>query len=194
MQTYVISKEGSRFSIDHFPWVKDFPATPKTEAVLSWDEGGINVHFVSYETNLRAVETAHNTPVCEDSCMELFMQFAPETDVHYVNIEINPNGAALSSVNVRRGESERISPEEIDKLGIRTQIFDDRWEIDYRIPADWITRRVPTYRHGEGAVLRGNLYKCGDETDHPHFGCFHNIDWANPDFHRPEFFATFVLG
>ena len=83
------------------------------------------------------------------------MQFAPETDVHYVNIEINPNGAALSSVNVRR---------------------------------------VPTYRHGEGAVLRGNLYKCGDETDHPHYACFHNIDWAKPDYHRPEFFATFVLG
>ena len=52
MQTYVISKEGSRFALEYFPWVKDFPATPKTEAVLSWDEGGINVHFVSYETNL----------------------------------------------------------------------------------------------------------------------------------------------
>ena len=72
MQTYVISKEGSRFALEYFPWVKDFPATPKTEAVLSWDEGGINVHFVSYETNLRAVQTEHNTPVCEDSCMELF--------------------------------------------------------------------------------------------------------------------------
>ena len=44
MQNYIISKEGTTFPISNFPWVKDYPATPKTEATLSWDDGGINVH------------------------------------------------------------------------------------------------------------------------------------------------------
>jgi hypothetical protein len=123
--------------------------------------------------------------------MELFMQFAPESDMHYVNIEINPNGAALSSVNVRRGDSVRVSPEEIDKLGIRTAIFEDRWEIDYRIPADWITRRVPTYRHGEGTVLRGNLYKCADHSSHKHWISAFPLTVLN--YHLPECFQEIAF-
>ena len=188
-----IKREGSVFEVKCFPWKQDYPASPATKVTFGYDEAGFTVHFVSYDTNLRAVETAHNTAVHKDSCMEIFMQFAPESDPRYINIEINPNGAAYCSACKCREEFEMVSPEDIDALGIKTAVFDDRWEIDYRIPAEWIRRFVPTYRHERGAILRGNFYKCGDLTDHEHYGCFNPIEWAHPDFHRPEFFAEFKL-
>ena len=188
-----IKREGSVFAVKHFPWKKYNPATPRTEVTLGYDDGGFTVHFVSYESNLRAVQTQHNTLVCQDSCMEIFMQFAPASDPRYINIEINPNGAAYCAVNFCRESSELIPPNEIDGLDIKTAVFDDRWEIDYYIPAEWISRLIPDYRHERGATVRGNFYKCGDLTDHEHYGCFHPIEWAHPDFHRPEFFAEFVL-
>ena len=188
-----ITKSGSTFCLDNYPWEKDFPARPETKVTISWDESGFHVHFVSYETNLRAVETAHNTLVCQDSCMEIFMQYAAETDPRYINIEINPNCAAYSAVSYDRGHSVLIDPADIDTLGIKTKVYDDRWEIDYSVSVAYIQKYLPSYRHEAGAVLRGNFYKCGDLTDHPHYACFNNIAVPNPDYHRPEFFAEFIL-
>lgn len=125
--------------------------------------------------------------------MELFMQYAAETDPRYINIEINPNCAAYASVRYDRERYEMIDPTDIDTLGIKSAVYDDRWELDYTIPVAFIQKYIPTYRHEVGAILRGNFYKCGDLTDHPHYACFNNVDVPNPDYHRPEFFSEFVL-
>ena len=188
-----IKKTPSTFEIKNFPWKDKYQATPKTFITLSYDDEGINVHFVSYETALRATETEHNTSVHKDSCMEIFMQYAADTDDRYINIEMNPNGAAYSAVSSGRESSQRIDPSDIDTLNIKTEIFKDRWEIKLKIKAEYIKKYIPSYKHESGVHMRGNFYKCGDDTDHPHFGCFNNIEWAYPDFHRPEFFADFVL-
>ncbi|MBQ7346862.1 MAG: hypothetical protein IJW55_02815 [Clostridia bacterium] len=193
MQKFKIEQSGTTFAIANFPWAKDYPATPHTEVTVSYDDAGFRFRFVSYETHLRAVETAHNTAVHKDSCMEVFMQFTPATDERYINIEINPNGAAYSAVSYCRERSQQINPADIDTLGIKTSVYDDRWEIVLTVSKEYIQKQIPSYRHGKGSILRGNFYKCGDETDHPHFGCFHNIVWEQPDFHRPEFFAEFEL-
>ena len=188
-----IKKSGSTFSLDCFPWAKDYPACPKTSVTLSWNEEGIAVHFVSYETNLRAIETEHNAPVCQDSCMEMFMQYAPKTDARYINLEINPNCAVYAAIRYDRARREMIDPADIELLGVRSAIFEDRWELDFCVPVAFLQKYVPTYEHKAGAPLRGNFYKCGDLTDHPHYGCFANVGVPQPDYHRPEFFADFVL-
>jgi hypothetical protein len=41
--------------------------------------------------------------------------------------------------------------------------------------------------------ITGNFYKCGDETEYPHFGCWNLIASPVPDFHRPEYFGEIVL-
>jgi hypothetical protein len=193
MKRYTIAREGTTFEIANFPWKKDFPFAPKTTVTVSYDDDAIKYHLVSYETNLRAVETAHNTPVCQDSCMEVFMQYAPATDERYINLEINPNGAVYNAVRYDRARSQKIDPADVDMLGVKTAIYDDRWELDLTVPKEYIQKHIPTYRHGKGNVIRGNFYKCGDLTGHPHYGCFSNIEWAAPDYHRPEFFAEFEL-
>ncbi len=190
---YSIKPSGSSFRITHFPWKNEYPATPLTEVRISYDSDGYDVHFVSYETKLRAVETEPNSMVYRDSCMEMFMQFAPDTDPRYINFEINPNGAVYSAISYDRAHSTLIDQADIAMLDIKTRAFADRWEIDCRIPVTYIQKQIPTYRHGAGAHLRGNFYKCGDETDHPHYGCFADIDLPEPDFHCPQFFTDFVL-
>ena len=189
----VIKKSGSKFELLYFPWAKEYPSRPKTEATISWDESCFKVHFVSYETNLRAVEREHNAPVCNDSCMELFFQFAPETDLRYLNLEINPNRAVYAAVRYNRQNSQKLTPSDIEELTVESAVYSDRWELFITIPVDFIQKHLPTYKHGVGAILRGNLYKCGDLTDHPHYGCFANVPLEKPDFHRPEFFAEFIL-
>ena len=190
---YSIKRTPSTFEIKNFPWKDTYTATPKTFVTLSYDDEGIIAHLVSYETNLRATETKHNTFVHKDSCMEIFMKYAADTDERYINIEMNPNGAAYSAVSFDRNSSQLIDPADIDTLGIKTEIFEDRWEIKLKIKAEYIKKYIPSYKHESGAHLKGNFYKCGDDTDHPHFGCFNNIERPQPDFHRPEFFADFVL-
>lgn len=193
MEYYPIKRNGSKFELLHYSVWDRIQPPPPTNVVISYNERGFNVHFVSYETNLRAEETVCNAPVCEDSCMEVFFQYDPANDARYINIEINPNGVAYCAVCFNRHQYQLISPEDIKQLDIGTKIFDDRWEIDYRIPKALIRKYIPTYQHKYGSVLRGNFFKCGDKTDHPHYGCFHDIDWGNPDFHRPELFASFRL-
>jgi hypothetical protein len=44
-----------------------------------------------------------------------------------------------------------------------------------------------------GHVARANFYKCGDETETPHFGAWSPVQTPQPDFHRPEFFGRLVF-
>ena len=40
--------------------------------------------------------------------------------------------------------------------------------------------------------LRGNLYKCADKANTPHYLSAFPIETEKPDFHRPEFFDILV--
>ena len=188
-----IKREGSVFTLSRFPnWIPN-QCCPLTMATISYDDCCFKVKFVSYETDLRAKETEHNTEIYRDSCMELFMQFSPDTDDRYINIEINPNGAVYCSVRYSRENFELIHTEDIVTLQVVPTVYEDRWELFYQIPVKLIQKYIPTYLHKKGAKLRGNLYKCGNDTNHPHYGCFQNVLTERPDFHRPEYFAEFVL-
>ena len=189
---HYIEKKGTRFEIKNYLWNNN-EYRPETFVTVGYDDGGYKVHFVSYETELKCVQVEHNTEIFKDSCMELFMQFAPETDENYINFEINPNGAVYCALTTNRETYQKIAPNIIDTLGVKTKIYDDRWEIDYYISKEYIQNLIPTYEHKEGIIIRGNFYKCGDKKHYPHHGCFNKIECEKPDFHRPEFFTEFKL-
>ena len=44
-----------------------------------------------------------------------------------------------------------------------------------------------------GDTIKANFYKCGDETEHLHYGMWSRCETEKPDFHRPEFFGTLVI-
>ena len=45
-----------------------------------------------------------------------------------------------------------------------------------------------------GTLLRGNCYKCGDLTDHPHYLSWSAINSETPNFHRSDDFGLFFFG
>ncbi len=189
---HTISKQGSEFQISNYPWNQN-DYMPKTTVTISYDKTGFFLHFVSWEKEILAKRTEHNSDIYRDSCMEFFVQFDPVNDLHYINFEINPNGAVYNSISLCREESVLIDSGEFSQFQVKTQIFDDRWEITYHIPISYIQKHIPSYQHHAGAVLRANFYKCGDDTKYPHFGCFSNITLPEPDFHCPQFFTEFEL-
>ena len=46
----------------------------------------------------------------------------------------------------------------------------------------------------KGSEFYANFYKCGDETETVHYGCWSPIETPEPDFHRPEYFGRIVIG
>lgn len=187
-----MNKKTRIFEVKNFPWDEN-GYKPETVAELSYDDGGFKLHLKSYETELRAEVTEHNGCVWCDSCMEMFVQFAPDEDKRYINFEINPNGAVVCCIGAGREEREEFPAVVIDGLNPRTKINDDSWEAWIDIPVDFIKKAIPSYNHKEGNKIRANFYKCGDETKYMHFGCWNNIEWSQPDFHRPEFFGEIIL-
>lgn len=180
------------FAITHYPWDK-FNYQPKTSITLEYTPEGYQVHMTSYETELRTEETAHNGPICQDSCMEAFINFTPDASDSYLNFEVNPKG--IMHLGFGNGRHGRILAElcDIEKLQIKPEIFSDRWEVSFLIPTELIKKKFPAYTHLPGKKLKGNFYKCGDLSVFEHFGCWAPITWEEPDFHRPEFFREFTV-
>ena len=44
---------------------------------------------------------------------------------------------------------------------------------------------------GHSKTMYGNLYKCGDETDAPHWATWSKVERL--DFHAPEFFGRLII-
>ena len=188
-----MQKKTQFFEIKEFPWAKEGDYMPKAMASLSYDDEGFEVYFKAYETPLRMTETEHNTAVCEDSCVEFFVQFDPENDNTYINFEMNP----ICTMCCGRGEGRHgrvpIPPEVIDTFPRHCEIHDDYWEAWLKIPLDYIMREYPGYKHEEGTVIKANFYKCGNDVLHPHFATWNYVVAPKPDYHRPEYFKEIIL-
>lgn len=187
-----MERRSQTFSIAEFPWDAN-GYKPETTVTLTLLEEELEVRFVSYESDLRAVETENNADVYCDSCVEMFAQFDPVGDSRYMNFEMNPNGAVYCAVNTPEGDSVTLPSERIDSFRAAARIHKDRWEAWLHIPMSVVKEVFPGYAHKPGTRIRGNFYKCGDKTVHPHFGCWQPITWPEPNFHRPEFFRDIIL-
>jgi hypothetical protein len=65
------------------------------------------------------------------------------------------------------------------------------WQMRYKVPVALFEAFAGPVACGGGAVWRGNFYKCGDKTSHPHW-----LSWApvtSLNFHLPACFGTLTL-
>ena len=64
---------------------------------------------------------------------------------------------------------------------------DVKWQLAVGIPFAMIGHsEVPS-------ELRANFYKCGDNTETPHFLSWSPIDTPSPSFHQLKFFGKIIL-
>jgi hypothetical protein len=191
--------------IAHFH-AKSSDHRPRTRAKLLYDEAGVYVLFRVADRYVRCSQTQHQSHVYRDSCVEFFVQ--PKSDAGYFNIEFNCVGTMLLyyMANPPRGPSGKLEgyrelpPEELATIRVQHSLPDDlreeiaepvEWWLEYFVPNALLERYVGPLEPPAQRRWRGNFYKCGDDTSHPHWASWAPIERL--DFHQPDHFAPLVF-
>ena len=176
-------------TLTHQPWLA--PCDIEASAQLCHDGENLYVRMTAKEKNIRATLTEPLSQVCNDSCLEFF--FAPKTDdARYFNFEWN----RLLSVYLGFGGARKTRARQIlkdPKALFAPAAFDtaDGWGIEYRIPKAYIQMYMPDFElRGEAAC---NFYKCGDETEIPHYLAWAPLSSDTPDYHRRQDFGKLIF-
>jgi hypothetical protein len=191
---------GGRGAIQHYLWT---PADyrPQVTFSLSYTEEKLRLAFRVDEEAPLIRYTRPNDPVYRDSCVEFFLQPAPEEDARYLNFEMNAAGTLLVGLGEGRHDRAYLGPSARPRLPVATEtgLRDEAtgqtyWTAGLRIPLNWLASLFPSFVPRAGTEMRGNFYKCGDETPVPHYGCWSKVRSDAPDYHRSEDFGSLVLG
>ncbi|MBE5868442.1 MAG: hypothetical protein E7293_05705 [Lachnospiraceae bacterium] len=172
--------------IDTFPW-KGYYEGIRTKVKAVHSDYGITVHFETDERPLAAHMRADNEEVCCDSCVEFFLR--PEDEERYINLEINPLRVIYCGFGTRDMRARVKLQIEKEKFLVSSLIQEGKWVLQLTVPYDFWRQffgEVP-------GVIRGNFYKCGDETGHEHYACWSPVQWEFPRFHLPEYFGKLIL-
>ena len=160
---------------------------------LSFDDEGFFVKFTVCEKNPLREKTEHFQFVHEDSCVEFFANFTPEESDWYINFEVNANGVINFAFHKDRHTKKELTLEDAKGLNIKTEIFDDYWTACYKIKYSFIKKYYPAFDIEKCSFIKGNIYKCGDNTETVHYLSYFEVGRENPDFHRPEYFGKFKV-
>lgn len=174
-------------------WQDDYPYAPEVNLAVGHTSDRLLVRFDVKEDNPKAVTTENNGPVWEDSCCEFFVSVPGKTG--YFNFETNCIGAGLAAWRMSREDCVHFDEEKMGKVVRRSSLGSE--PVDIKETTSWsLELEVPFEVLGLDScpdTLNANFYKCGDNTDKPHFLSWNKIDSPNPNFHLPEFFGTLVL-
>lgn len=169
---------------------------PKVLArVIILSNKGFMVRMDCYESNPKAMYTQINSTVHKDSCMEAFINFKPNLENSgYINFETNIKAALHSAYGTSRNNRKFLTDMGINPPVVFNTKDVDKWSCEYLIPFDLIKKVYGDCIYKKGDILKANFYKCGDETDKPHFASWTKIETDTPDYHRPEFFGNLIIG
>jgi len=179
---------------------------PVTRVKLQHDDDRLFALFVVNDRFVRSVHTEYESDTYKDSCVELFLQ--PDERRGYLALEVNCGGTisfrhiedwtrtpdrfarwrpvearAAARVEVARSMPTVVEPE----LSVPVD-----WWIELAVPLDVIEAHFGSVRPLGGRSWRANVFKCGDETSHPHWASWAPIGEAL-NFHQPQYFGTFCF-
>ena len=164
-----------------------YAKSPRTTFQILRTPEGIAVRFHTEDTHLRAEVTEENGPIGEDSCLEFFLK--PDNhDVNYLNFELNPKGVLHLGIGAGRAARRPLTTDRA-VFDIVSVANEGDWTLKLFIPDSFLL----THYAKISPVCKANAYKCGDFTDHEHYGMWTPIETVDPDFHVPDFFGTLVL-
>lgn len=185
--------------IDCYPW-DNSGYKPLAFASILYDIKGMYIKLQAFEEIIIARYLKNDDPVYKDSCMEFFLNAFPAYSQKYLNFEFNPFGTMLLGFGSSRTDRVYIGKMNNNIFNIKSGIsknHKDRkdifsWHITFFIPFEFLHT---VYEINSCIIneMKGNFYKCGDDTSFPHYGCWNNIDKEYSDFHCPEFFGNLIL-
>lgn len=153
---------------------------------------GIYLRMQTDETDIRAVNTARDENIWEDSCMEFFLcPFAHRKE--YLNFEMNSKGAWLCQFG--DGRENRVFLKSLTdcEVKLETETGSDGWRLELFIPCELISEAFGEGFTADEASLKGNFYKCGDLTSRPHYDSYAKMTTLPPGFHNPDCFAQIII-
>lgn len=182
--------------VDRYLWLEN-GYEPRVEVWLCWSPRSLYVKFRVGERRAPVRYTQFQDPVYKDSCVEFFVDMFPEKRMGYVNFEMNAAGTLLAAFGPDRAHREPLWPEDVADMSVRTGQDDrpdvgDNWHVEYAVPMA-LFRKLYGQAIRPGDRAAANFYKCGDETEVPHYGAWSPVGTPAPDFHRPEFFGELVF-
>jgi hypothetical protein len=178
------------------------PHRPRTRARLLYDDERLFGIFRVEDRYVRSRHTRYGDPVYRDSCVEIFLE--PRPGQGYLNFECNAGGTLLAS-HVRDPERTAagfrdfapLSAAEARRVAVASSlppVVDPEvaapltWTLAFALPLGLLEARVGPLGPLAGQVWRANLYKCGDDTSHPHWASWSPLTERN--FHLPACFGT----
>ena len=176
---------------------------PRTRVRLLYDKKGIHGLYHVEDTYVRCVATKFQDSVCWDSCVEFFVE--PKLGKGYFNFEFSGGGVLLvyyvtDPTRIPGGPLKGRTPlSEEDGKQVRRyhslpaivepEIQEEtEWVLEFFIPFGLFEKYVGPIGDVSGQTWRGNFYKCGDKTSHPHWGAWSPVDECN--FHLPRCFGA----
>lgn len=187
---------GEEFAVTHYR-AEGAPGPETRGQVVCLPGEGLEVSMWCREDNPRALYHNPNDPVHTDSCMEAFLNCFPEDPAYgYVGLEMNANGASHCSFGTSRHTRgyvvarglphpevavDRISREGAGWWRVTCLLRQTLLEALYERDCGFLP----------GQRMRGNFYKCGDGTLHPHWGSWAPVERV--DFHVPNLFGNIEI-
>jgi len=180
------------------------PQTPsrhaRVEVKALYQEDGFFVFFKVRDKYVRSVKRNYQDQVCTDSCVEFFVE--PRPGLGYFNFEINCGGTLLLYYCLRRDPAVRPVYDPLPwELGRQVILYhsmpdavdpeiqaDTEWRIEFFAPFSIFAPYVGPVTPAAGQTWRGNFYKCGGDTSHPHYQMWAPMGTVC-DFHLPQYFA-----
>ena len=193
----LLTEAGLYLSIDNVNWPNEFPKTLPVSVHVAHDNEKIYLYYQVEGEELRGVNTKDFMSIWEDSCVEFFVQRKDEKI--YCNFEFNVHGVLLAAKRESREFSEQLSQQLMSSIERFTTIR-HYYKADQQL-SDWtLYAEIPKEAFGFSVdeklshqTIRANFYKCGDETNEPHFISWNPIDLPQPNFHVPEFFGELMF-
>jgi hypothetical protein len=191
-------------SIDYFrPEGTDHK--PRTQCKLLFNDSSIFGIFRVEDQFVRSLHTGFQAEVWKDSCVELFLQ--PNNCSGYFNFEFNCGGALLASyvTDSRRvnGRLQGYTPllndddSQIERFASLPAKVEPEiaapltWLLEFAIPLVVLEKYTGLLQEIRGQSWRGNVYKCGNETSHPHWASWSPL--ATRNFHDPASFGRITF-
>jgi hypothetical protein len=180
-----------RQSIDTINW-EEYPYKPVVAFDIARGDQELYLHYFVRGLSLRAIADEDGEFVHPDSCVEFFMR--PKDDPYYTNFEFNCIGTCLAARGMSRQDRTPFTSNEYKKIRRYTTIQRESFPEKKGIHAWELTLAIPFELMGLDAAalpdaIRGNFYKCADETAHPHFVTWSPIPLPSPDYHCPTHFG-----
>ena len=193
----LLNEAGLHLAIDKINWPNDFSKSLPVTVHIAHDNKRIYLYYQVEGEKLRVVNTKDFMSVWEDSCVEFFMQRKGEKT--YRNFEFNAHGVLLASKRESKESAEQLTEALMSTIERFTTIHHtykaglqrSNWTLYAEIPKEALGFTADEKLSQQ--IIGANFYKCGDETDEPHYISWNPIDTPTPNFHVPQFFGELIF-